>query len=703
MGRTAVGRLGFLTFFLVSLGAAEGQVLNDPLLHARQVVSGLTKATAMAFIGWDDILVLSKDDGRVRRVTGGVLQLGDVLDVAVHTSFNEEQGLLGIAIHPNFASTPFVYLYYTESSTGSDRHMAQGQESLAAGNRVYRYTWNGTALVDPELLLDLPALPGPYHNAGTMTFGSDGKLYVVIGDVNHLGQLQNVAAGPSPNDAGVILRVNDDGTAPADNPFFAGGDPLARYYAYGVRNSFGLAIDPLTGALWDTENGPNVYDEINLVGPGFNSGWLRLMGPLERDAEGTADLVMFPGSHYADPRFSWLDPVGVTAITFMSSARLGIEYENDVLVGDIVNGRLYHFRVNAARDGFDLANPGLSDRVADDLGELGEVILGTGFGGITDLKVGPDGLLYLLRFGFQPLSGAIFVVTRRLSRDFDGEGHADILWRHTEGGAAVWLFDADGVASTTTLGTVPTEWVVQGVGDFNRDGRSDILWRHTPSGTVFLWFMSGSTIIGSGLVGSAGPDWTIQRVGDFNGDGWADILWRHTSGAVYVWLLKGTAIIGDAAVGNATNDWAIEGVGDVNDDGRADIVWRHTSGAVYVWLLDGAAVVDSGPVGNAAPNWIIQGVGDFDKDGRADILWRQTDGTGVVIWLLNGKTIVDNSAVTAVPAGWTIEGVTDFNADGRADVLWRHDTGDIVIWHMDGTTITTTQSPGFFDPSWVIQ
>jgi len=219
----------------------------------------------MAFIGRGDILVLQKADGRVRRVIDGMLQPGHVLDVAVDSA--SARGLLGIAVHPDFPVTPFVYLYYTESSTGGD------STNSPLANRVYRYTWDGNALVSSTLILNLPVLPGPNHNGGTMTFGPDGKLYIVIGDLNHNGQLQNFSTGPEPDNTGVIFRINDDGSAPSDNPFFVQGGNLAKYYAYGVRNSFGLAFDPLTGELWDTENGPTSYDEINLVLPGMNSGW----------------------------------------------------------------------------------------------------------------------------------------------------------------------------------------------------------------------------------------------------------------------------------------------------------------------------------------------------------------------------------------------------------------------------------------------
>jgi aldose sugar dehydrogenase len=380
---------------------ASAQTLKDPALSVTEVVAGLSAPTAMAFIGPDDILVLQKDDGLVRRVLNGVLQLTPVLDVAVDQA--SERGLLGIAVHPAFPSTPWVYLYYTESSTGDDTFGTPPP----LGNRIYRFRWDGHALVEPVLLLDLPVIPGPNHDGGVMTFGPDGKLYVVIGDLNHRGQLQNVAAGPAADDTSVIVRLNDDGTVPSDNPFFTLGGNLAKYYAYGIRNSFGLAFDPVTHKLWMTENGPATYDEINVVEPGLNSGWVQIMGPVTRSPQGLDSLFQVPGSHYTDPKFSWFDTVAPTAIVFLNSARLGTQYQNDVFVGDINFGNLYRFQPTPARDGFHLESPELADLVLDPQDDPAEIIFGTGFGGITDLKVGPDGRLYILSF-----QGKIFAVSQ---------------------------------------------------------------------------------------------------------------------------------------------------------------------------------------------------------------------------------------------------------------------------------------------------
>jgi glucose/arabinose dehydrogenase len=179
---------------------------------------------------------------------------------------------------------------------------------------------------------------------------------------------------------------------------------MHRYYAYGIRNSFGIAIDPVTGNLWETENGEDTYDEINLIKPGFNGGWKVIMGPMSKGNGITEnDLVNFTGSHYADPVFSWLKPVAVTAIEFLKSSKLGTDYLNNMFVGDYKNGNLYFFKLNKDRTAIELDNnqqaAGLSDLVVDNKNELEAVKFASGFNGITDIKTGPDGLLYVLSFG----------------------------------------------------------------------------------------------------------------------------------------------------------------------------------------------------------------------------------------------------------------------------------------------------------------
>ena len=378
-------------------------VINDPSLMAEIVVEELSSPTSMAFMDSNNILVLEKT-GSIRLISNGILQEQPVLNVPVDTE--SERGLLGIAT----LEDDTVFLYFTESG-----------ETLR--NRVYRYNWNGETLVNPTLILDLPAIPGPNHDGGKLVIGPDQYLYAIIGDLNHDGKLQNFLDGPEPDDTGVIFKVNpNDGSAAPNNPFVNSGDSvLSRYYAYGIRNSFGIAIDPITNMLWDTENGPGEYDEVNLVRPGFNSGWQTVMGPISRSGESVDDLVSFQGSQYIDPVFSWQITPAVTDIEFLHSQKLGDKYANNIFVGDYNNGNIYYFEINEDRSGikFDASQTGLIDLVADNEEELSAIVFGSGFGSITDITTGPDGFLYILSYD----DGIIY----RIAPSSNNQGAASLI------------------------------------------------------------------------------------------------------------------------------------------------------------------------------------------------------------------------------------------------------------------------------------
>jgi glucose/arabinose dehydrogenase len=384
-----------------STALAVPTINKDSNLKVETLVSGLSSPTSMSFIDDNNILVLEKG-GQVRLISNGILQEKPILKLSVDTK--SERGLLGIAVmnstNTNIATNninsnnKIVFLYYTESNGGDLR------------NRVYKYDWNGETklLSNPTLILDLPAIPGPNHDGGKLLIGPDHYLYAIIGDLNHRGNLQNIKDGPNADDTSVIFRVNPtDGSAAPNNPFIKETNALMhKYYAYGIRNSFGITFDPLTGNLWQTENGAGQYDEINVVKPGFNSGWIKLMGPLSRSqGVNINQLVNYPGSHYNDPVFSWQTPIAITDIEFMKSQSLGEKYKNNIFVGDYNNGNLYYFEVNSTRTGIkpDLNQEkvGLSSLVVDNDEQLSSITFGTGFGGITDIITGPkDGFLYVL-------------------------------------------------------------------------------------------------------------------------------------------------------------------------------------------------------------------------------------------------------------------------------------------------------------------
>jgi glucose/arabinose dehydrogenase len=386
----------------------EQPSIKDPNLGVELVSDGLELPTSMAFLGPEDILVLEKEKGTVQRIVNGKMLLTPVLTVDVATEV--ERCMCGIAVSKSDSGTVYVFLYFTEAD-GSG-----GISSEPVGNRLYRYEWVNNQLVNPILLLDLPATPGPRHNGGVVMIGPDNNVYLVIGDVDgHRTKAQNQQSGGEPDGTSGILRITQDGrpvggigSSSNSNSILSDSYPLNLYYAYGIRNSFGFDFDPITGNIWDTENGPGYGDEINLVEPGFNSGWSEVTGMSSNtdDFDPEDDLVSFDGKgKYSDPKFEWRDTLGPTAVKFLNSDKLGAEYVNDMFVGDIVNGRIYHFELN--QDRTELILDGLlADKVAatESVTELEQIIFAEGFGGITDLEVGPDGYLYVVSLG----NGAIY-------------------------------------------------------------------------------------------------------------------------------------------------------------------------------------------------------------------------------------------------------------------------------------------------------
>ena len=394
--------------------------VNDVSLTVEQVAGGLISPTTMAFLDEDTILVLEKDNGRVMMIEDGELQPEPLLDVAVAN--DGERGMLGTAVSRENDTTTYVFLYFTESGGGVDGDDMQGVPP--AGNRLYRYELQGDQLVNPMLMLDLPALPGPRYNGGPVVIGPDNNVYVIIGDVGgHTTMVQNFENGSEADGTSGILRIGKNGEVP--EPIIGTGAFGKYYFAYGMRSSYGMDFDPMTGVLWDTENGAPFVDEINLVDAGFNSGWKIVQGMVPPDYSLTG-LVMFNSeSHYSNPEFTWTEPVDPTALEFLASSAFGEEYENDMFVGDISNGTIYRFELNENRSAFVLEGA-LDDTVANTPEEAEDAIFGTGFGSISDIKTGPDGYLYIL----SSVDGTLFrVIPAADTLSSDAESIADLTVR----------------------------------------------------------------------------------------------------------------------------------------------------------------------------------------------------------------------------------------------------------------------------------
>jgi len=386
---------------VINKGAINPVVL-DSLLKVEVVVEDLDTPTTMAFLAPNDFLILEKDKGTVQRVINGQTLDRPLLDVNVANSV--ERGMCGIAVS-TIGSKTYVFLYFTEieGKDGSDR---VGKAPI--GNRLYKYELVDNKLVNPTLLLDLPAIPGPRHNGGVIEIGPDNNIYVPVGDIDgsfkvdfEATETQNFQKGIDADGRSGILRIKQDGE-PVGEGILGESMPLRLYYAYGIRNSFGLDFDPITGSLWDTENGPHEGDEINLVYPGFNSGWHEIYGfSTSLGKFNKNNLVTFDGKgKYDEPKIAWSKSTGLTSLIFLDSDKLGSQYRNDMFVGDVHNGRIYHFKLNNERN--DLILPKVlagKSTVNPTISEAKEIVFGEGFGGITDLTLGPDGYLYVVSIG----------------------------------------------------------------------------------------------------------------------------------------------------------------------------------------------------------------------------------------------------------------------------------------------------------------
>ena len=427
----------------VAVPSPGGPTILDSNLTVQQIFEGLRYPTSIEFLGPTDILVTEKDAGTVRRIINGIELKQPLLNVSVATS--SHRGMLAMAIAPHLSSATadlnpdsnhnynnhnynstttnaYVFLYYTQAQTNTGDDIAQGKKPL--GNRLYRYQLNNNdnKLVNPKLLLDLPASPGAIGNGGKIVVGPDNIIYLTIGNVGingHNTQAQNIQNGSEPDGTSGILRVNQDGK-PIVPDILGNKFPLSLYYSYGIWNSFGLAFDPMTGNLWDTQIGLPYGDEINLVNPGFNSGynkidgvWLRGYG-IDQSTEKhriapahPTDLANFAGKgKYHLPQFTWFTKVVPTGLAFLNSDSIGNIYRNDMFVGDVKNGNIYHFKLNAYRTGLLLPPGPIADGIANTNDSINQILFGIGFGAITDIKVNPyDGYMYILTF-----NGAIYKI-----------------------------------------------------------------------------------------------------------------------------------------------------------------------------------------------------------------------------------------------------------------------------------------------------
>ncbi len=290
-------------------------------------VDGFDFAANMSFAPDGTIFVADKDIGEIRVVRDGEILDEPFATVETFSPVNE-MGLLGVAVHPDFPSEPWVYAYYSDAVEGR--------------NRLVRFRADGDVAVEREDLLDLLPTTFGIHNGGDLAFGLDGMLYVTVGEGSDQDLAQEVLGI-----GGRILRLSPDGSVPPDNPL----GPDNPTFALGIRNSFGICVDPSSGDIWSTDNGPSTDDELNLVQPGSNLGWPTQLGPGGEP-------------RFRDPVLSFTPTIVITGCAV---------FGGDLFFGEGYAGNLHRMPL-----------PGPDEQ-----------IVGRFEGGITDVAVAPDGALWV--------------------------------------------------------------------------------------------------------------------------------------------------------------------------------------------------------------------------------------------------------------------------------------------------------------------
>jgi aldose sugar dehydrogenase len=328
-------------------------------IEVRRVVDGLDAPVAFTFGPGRKIWYVEKNTGEVRiynRATGRDRLFVDVPSV----NAEGERGTLGIALHPWYPNTPLVYVYATRNVDGVFR------------NQILRYRDEGGRGVGRRVLVS-NATSATSHNGGRILFGPDGMLYAIVGEAQDPANAQDL----SNEERGKLLRMRPDGGVPNDNPFDD------RVYAYGFRNSFGFAFDPETNVIWETENGPECNDEVNVVEPGRNYGW----GPNETCAGNAPQNTNQDGANPVLPATLYEATIGITGIAFCDGCGLGPQSQGTAFHGAVKNGRITRLELNPARDSVvdrEVVADNGTETLSFEVGPTGRIFFST-FGGIYQL------------------------------------------------------------------------------------------------------------------------------------------------------------------------------------------------------------------------------------------------------------------------------------------------------------------------------
>ncbi len=338
---------------MVSPAIARGATQARGTIAAQLVVGNLNDPAGFTFLPDGRIVYLERGTGQVR-IYDPTTKSNTRFFTIPQVNGDGERGALGVAASPTWPSPRTLWVYVTRTAGGSLKN--QILKITATGNRKTM-----------QVLLSQPASTNPYHNGGRIMFGPDGMLYAIIGEGHDSTNSQKVSAS---NLRGKILRMTPDGKAPSDNPF-----PGSRIYAFGIRNSFGFTFDTRTGKLWETENGPECNDELNLIVAGANYGW----GPNENCAGTSPDDTNNSGPNPRGPNLWFGSTLGLTGDAFCIGCGLGSQFEGQLFFGCVNDGMLRAVALNSA---------------GDDVSGTSVAVLDSPGGAIYSMETAPGGTIY---------------------------------------------------------------------------------------------------------------------------------------------------------------------------------------------------------------------------------------------------------------------------------------------------------------------